>query len=43
MKGDNGQLRKDIQTLIDFKNELEVLAEDQDKQILNLNNVIIIS
>lgn len=40
MTSENSQLRKDIQTLIDFKNELESLAEDQDKQIQNLNNVI---
>jgi len=35
----NEQLKADIQTLLEFKNELENLAEDQNKQIQNLNNV----
>ena len=35
----NEQLKQDIHTLLEFKNELESLAEDQNKQIQNLNAV----
>ena len=42
LKGENSQLRGDIKTLIEFKNELESLAEDQDKQIQNLNDVFLL-
>lgn len=36
---ENEQLRADIQTLLDFKNELEGLVEDQNKQIQSLSGV----
>ena len=38
-KAENEQLRKDIQTLLDFKNELESLAEDQNSKIESMNQV----
>jgi chromosome segregation ATPase len=39
---ENEQLQEDIRTLIDFKNELESLVEDQNTKIQQLNNVSVI-
>jgi hypothetical protein len=38
-KNENHQLQADVKTLLDFKNELESLAEDQGQKIENQNNV----
>ena len=39
---ENEQLQEDIRTLIDFKNELESLVEDQNTKIQQLNSVSVI-
>lgn len=37
--GENNQMQNDIKTLLDFKNELEQLATQQNDKINSLNSV----